>query len=190
MKNTNKEIKKLIFLIILLITLSLGATYAYLNLKASSNNPQGEAGCFEVEYTAGQNISSSNLSATTNYLEGAKTTMELSKSTNCDIYTTANIRLHTNTSTTTIPINSSHLAFKYKILNGSTITAEGSITSATEQDGSDLILLKDLSLTTTKTPYTIYLWVDSNLSIREEYDNKKYSGYIYAESTQTSTIEN
>lgn len=175
----NTQYIKLILLISILITLTLGGTYAFLNVRANNNSTTGTAGCFSVNYNANV-IDSSNLSATTNYLEGANTTVTLSKSSDCQIYSSADIYLYTNT-TTTAPIATVN-ALKYKVFQGSTLKAEGTIT----QTGATKLATVDL--TTTSTDYKVYLWVDSDLS-EGKYDNKTYSGYIYAESTQQSTIK-
>ena len=89
-KKSDKNIVKLLVLIILLITLALGGTYAFLTLSKNANNQKSTAGCFKVNYT-GQAINATNLSVTTNYLEGAKTTVSLSKASDCQAYTKANI---------------------------------------------------------------------------------------------------
>lgn len=183
---TKMQYLKLVFLIILLITLTLGATYAFLDLKASNDAaPTGQAGCFEVTYS-GQIINSSNLSVTNNYLEGARTEVTLTKSASCQIYTLSNIYIYTNSTGTTAPITDG--ALKYKVLNGSTLQSEGTIT----QTDTATPLLENIPLSTTASTYTIYIWVDSNVTnstTSRSYDNTKYSGYIYAESTQQSTIK-
>lgn len=179
---TKTQYIKLVFLIILLITLTLGATYAFLNLKTTDQNITGTAGCFEVSYS-GQVINSSNLSVTNNYLEGAKTEVTLGKKDSCQIYSTSNIYIYTNSAGTTAPITDG--ALKYKVLTGNTVKSEGTIT----QKDTATLMLENVPLSTTATKYTIYLWVDSNVTSNRAYDKTKYSGYIYAESTQQSTIK-
>ncbi len=183
-KKSDKNIVKLLVLIILLITLALGGTYAFLTLSKNANNQKSTAGCFKVNYT-GQAINATNLSVTTNYLEGAKTTVSLSKASDCQAYTKANIYIHTNTQAegTTAPIEKG--ALKYKILNGTTVTSEGTIT----EKGATKTILSNVDVTTTATTYTIYIWIDSSLTSNREFDQTKYSGYIYADSTQTSTVK-
>lgn len=179
-----KEKKKLIILIILVIGFILSATYAYLFLMVSNNTVTGEGGCFEVNY-AGQDISSSSLNSTTNYLEGAHSQITLSKNAGCDIYTEAEIYLHT-ASESTSPLGE---AFKYKILNGEDIVSEGSLVDLRDDNGN----LKDnrlatVSLSTTDVTYDIYLWIDSDLS-NGAYNGTVFSGYLYASATQTSNIK-
>lgn len=170
---------KSIIILSLIVFFSLSGTYAYMQLVATNNTATGQGGCFEVAYVGGQAITGASLVSTTNYLEGAHTQITLSKASNCKIYTEAQIMLSINTSTTTIPLNRS--AFKYKILNGSTTVSTGTISTANPT-------LANITLTNTATTYDIYLWIDSSISYGY-YDNKTFSGYLYATSSQTSTIK-
>ena len=158
-----------------------GSTYAFMSISDMNNEvANGDGGCFEVSYT-GQTLNAGTIISTTNYQESAHTTVTLSKDSSCKIYTEANIYLHTN-NTTTAPVDTIH-AMKYIILNGTTQISEGLITSKGD------FIIATVPLTDTQKTYTIYLWIDSNLS-GGAYHDTSYSGYIYAESAQTSTIEN
>ena len=176
-KNLN-PIKYLYFIIIYCIIITSG-TYAYQYINTTSSNITGMGGCFNVNYT-GENITTSSISTTTNYEDGSKTTVTLSKNSSCKLYTEANIYLHTNNNTTapieTIP------ALKYKLYNGSSQISEGTITNKNDY------LLGTVPLTDTSTTYTVYLYIDPAISIGN-YNGTSYSGYIYADSHQTSTIE-
>ena len=175
-----KENIKSLIIIALIVTFSLSSTYAYMQLEASNNTATGEGGCFEVDYVKGQDINSSSLKSTTNYLEGASTEVTLSKAEDCEIYTTAEIKINTNTTTDTEVLTG---ALKYKVVNKSTsaTVGEGTITTTSATQ------LASVNLTTTATVYTIYLWIDPEIS-QGTYNGKTYSGYIYAESRQQSTI--
>ena len=181
MNNIGKKNTKMTIIVTILIISLLGTTYAYINLNNQPNNATGQAGCFVVNYSA-QEINATNLTTTTNYEDGATTTVTLSQNTDCKIYTTASIYIHTDSSTTA-PISNPQ-ALKFKIYNGTTLINEGTIS----QTASDTAIATGLPLSTTATTYTIYIWIDSNISLGA-YDAKTYSGYIYADSTQTSTIK-
>ena len=157
-----------------------GSTYAFKIITATSNVATGEGGCFQVNYS-GQNLNAGDLLTTTNYLDGAHTTVTLSKDSTCKIYNEANIYLHTN-DTTTAPIDSKP-ALRYKLLSGENEISEGIISSKGDY------ILATVPITDTATTYTVYLWIDSDLS-EGAYHGTSFSGYIYAESAQTSTIEN
>lgn len=180
MKSIKKENLNSIVLIIVMITIALGATYAYMNLTVANNNTTGQGGCFNVSYL-GTTINNSSLKSTTNYEEGANSQITLSKSEDCLIYSEATIYMHTDNDTTTAPI-STIKALKYKILQGSSVIAEGVIDDL-ESDKA----LATISLNTTATIYDVYIWVDSAVSVGQ-YNEKTYNGYLYAKSSQTSTI--
>lgn len=177
-----KENLKSSIIIGLIVIFSLSATYAFLNLSVSKSDATGTGGCFNVSYTA-QNISNASLKSSTTYSEGAETTVTLSKDSSCKIYTESEIYLHTDSTNTTADFPFSNGAFKYRVENGGTMISEGAITS-----GNTDVVLATVPLTDTKTEYKIYIWIDSSLS-KGAYNDKSYSGYIYAKSTQTSTVK-
>lgn len=168
----------IIFIIIGLLLTIISGTYAYQSLSINNNSMTGMGGCFEVYYQ-GQQITSQNLVATDNYLNGASTTISLSKDSSCKLYNIANIYINTNT-TTTAPVETIY-ALKYKLFDGSTLIAQGAINTKGSQ------LITSVPLTDTTVTYTLYVWLDNSLS-SGYFDSTNYSGYIYADSTQTSTI--
>lgn len=175
-----KESLRSLIIIGLIIIFSLSATYAYLNLSISNNtSATGTGGCFNVSYT-GQNITNASLKSSTTYSGGATTTVNLSKDSSCKIYTQSSIYLYTNSSTTA-PISNG--SFKYRVEKAGTKVSEGVVTKV-----GGATLLATVPLTETKTDYKIYLWIDSNTS-NGTYHDKSFSGYVYAESIQTSSIK-
>lgn len=177
-----KENLKSSIIIGLIVIFSLSATYAFLNLSVNKNDATGTGGCFNVSYTA-QNISNASLKSSTTYSEGAATTVTLSKDSSCKIYTESEIYLHTDSDNTTTDFPFSNGAFKYRVEKSGTMVSEG-VVSTGETD----VILATVPLTDTKTEYKIYIWIDSSLS-KGAYNDKSYSGYIYAKSTQTSTVK-
>lgn len=178
-----KEKNKSIIIIFIVAILFLSATYAYFNLSVSNNTATGEGGCFEVNYT-GQEIDESALKSTVNYAEGAYSEITLSKNEDCEIYTTAEIYIHTD-SETTAPLAE---PLKYIILNEGTTVAEGSILEELTEEGDYAdVLLATVPLTEEEVIYDIYIWIDSSIS-NGIYNNTTYTGYLYAKSTQTSTV--
>ncbi len=174
----NKRVFIGLFALFFFLILTIGGTYAYLSLGNSNSTATGSV-CNTVVYT-GENINAGNLTSTTNYLEGSKTNVTLSYGKDCSAYTLASIYLHTNDETTS-PITSVP-AFKYKVFNGSTKVSEGVITAKGD------VKIATVPLTDTATTYNVYLYIDSNVS-NGYFDNKTYSGYIYASTVQTSTID-
>ena len=181
-----KENFKLSAIISLFVIISLSATYAYVEYTSTNAEATGNGGCFEVNYSA-QEINNNSLKSTSNYAEGESTDIILSKNGNCQIYTNASIYIYTN-STTTAPI-STYEALKYKVVkvnsDGSTTDIEGGTGTITTTG--DTLLVENIELTTTATTYTIYLWIDPAIS-GGNFHGTTYSGYIYASSSQSSTV--
>ena len=111
MKQPNK--KKYI-IILLIVVIGLPVTYAFINILASDNTEETDAGCFEVNYN-GEVLSASSLISTTDYLEGTHSQITLSVNDNCEVYETGNILVHTNEETTA-PLNDTQ-ALKYKVMS-------------------------------------------------------------------------
>ena len=176
----HKKILGISFFLIIYSIIITGSTYAFMNFNANSVAGEGQGGCFQVSYT-GQEITAGDFLSTDNYLESANTTVTLSKASTCKIYTEANIYLHTN-STTTAPIDTTP-AMKYKLITDDSVEYSGVVKKSCD------VLLAKVPITDTAKTYTLYLWVDYEVS-NGEYNDSTYSGYIYAESYQTSTIEN
>lgn len=172
---------KSIIIIGILVIFSLGSTYAFLNFRATnSSTATGEGGCFQVNYS-GQAINNLSVATTSTYTEGVSSDIILSKSTDCQIYTEADIYLYTDEDDTTAPITTVQ-ALKYKVMTGSTTVSEGTITTTGDTK------LATVTLSTTSTTYKVYLWIDADIS-NGSYNSTTYSGYIYASASQTSTIK-
>lgn len=169
--------------ILMLIVMSLSATYAYLLINSTNTTSSTQAGCFVVNYT-GQSINNMALQSTSDYTQGEVSKIVLSKNSDCEIYTEAAIYMHTNANSTDAPLENG--ALKYKIMSGDTEISSGVIEAVSE--GNEEQLLTTVELTTTDTTYDVYLWIDPDIS-KGSYNGKTYSGYIYANSTQTSTIK-
>ena len=177
-----KRLTRLSSVVLFIFTYAIvitGSTYAFLDMNATSDVATGQGGCFQVSYT-GQDLNAGNILSTDNYLEGAHTTVTLSKDSTCKIYTESNIYIHTNTEATA-PIDTTE-AMRYKLVTNDGYERNGFITVKGDT------LLGSVALTDTSTTYTIYVWIDSDLS-GGAYHDTTYSGYIYADSNQTSTVQ-
>lgn len=175
-----KQNIKLSLFIALTVVFSLSVTYAYIFLTATDTSETNQGGCFEVYYS-GQAINNSALQSTTDYTQGATSDIILSKDSSCKIYTEASINIHTDSTLTDAPLETG--ALKYKIMQGDTEISSGSINEPTTEDQT----LATVELTNTQTTYTVYLWIDSSISLGT-FNGKNYSGYFYASSTQSSTV--
>lgn len=178
-----KENIKLSITILLVVVFSLSVTYAYMELSASNSTSENQSGCFVVNYS-GQEINNSSLKSASDYTQGASSNIILSKNSGCKIYTEASIYIHTNSSETTAPLSNG--AMKYKVMQGTTEIQSGTI-SAVDENSEDQ-LLATVALTNQNVTYTVYLWIDPEVS-KGSYHGKNYSGYLYASSTQSSSIK-
>ena len=181
-----REVIKSIIIVSLIVILGISSTYAYMYFDTKKNNASsGEGGCFIVSYS-GTAINSTDLVSTSDYHNGAHSVISLSKDSSCKIYTQASIYLNIGNGST-IPFNGSFdyvNAFRYKILNNGNEITSGVV----RKNGDNDILLGTVSLGNTVKNYDIYLWIDSTLS-NGHYDEEVFSGNLYAESVQTSTIQ-
>ena len=180
-----QEYLKSIIIIGLILLFSISSTYAFLTLNATNSSATGQGGCFVVSYS-GDAITGIEVSSGAAYTSGAHSTVTLYKDSTCKIYSEASIYLHINTGST-IPLSPSNVAyesFKYKVMSGSTEISSGVVTGTIGND----FLLATVELSNTVKSYDVYFWIDSATSIGE-YDAKSFSGYIYAISTQTSTVD-
>ena len=165
---------------IIYFLLVTGSTYAYLYLENKNSNITGKGGCFVVDYQA-TSINASNLVSTVNYQDGASSVITISKNSSCNIYDYANIYLHTNENITAPITNIQALRYKVTTDSGSYWERNGLITTKGDT------LLATVPITSEKTIYHVYLWIDSSVSLGH-YDNTSYSGYLYATSIQSSSV--
>ena len=85
---------------------------------------------------------------------------------NFSLVTTSNIEIHSKISLEiiTLPTELNHESFRWNLYKDSTQIASGSFQNASV--GTDLLLTPYETITTTKSNYTLYIWIDG-----EHYDN-------------------
>ena len=85
---------------------------------------------------------------------------------NFSLVTTSNIEIHSKISLEiiTLPTELNHESFKWNLYKDSTQIASGNFLNASV--GTDLLLTPYETITTTKSNYTLYIWIDG-----EHYDN-------------------
>ena len=155
------------------IALVAGLTYAWLAWTSGNTILGGTTECFTINYVNGQNISG-QIIPSASYTGGKTTTVQIGIAPSCTIGGTGTIKLTTESSTT---INLNDGAVKYAVYNGSFEVASGNVTSGT-------IDLATVNLTTSQVTYTVYVWLDGELT-DNSYVGKTYSGYIHALAEQT-----
>lgn len=76
-------------------------------------------------------------------------------------------------------------SLKFNVINNTTKASVGSGTIQSQGDEDQE--LATVPLSTTAVTYKVYIWVDSNISLGT-FNGKEYSGYLYANSVQSSDI--
>ena len=179
---------KLTFLILLLVIIALGTTYAILTWASSNTSIAGNTKCFKVDYTKGQDINFGSITSGTGLVaqtsfnkdEAVSTTLTISRNADCDICGTGTISANITAS-----IDLSKGGLSYKVYLGSSKVKSGSITKT----GVSILYDNfDIKYTTTNT-YTIYFYLDAN-KIDNNYLKTNFTGKIYAEAKSTKEICN
>lgn len=177
---------KLTFLILLLVIIALGTTYAILTWASSNTSIAGNTKCFKVDYTKGQDINFGSITSGTGLVaqtsfnkdEAVSTTLTISRNKDCDICGTGTISANITAS-----IDLSKGGLSYKVYLGSSEVKSGSITKT----GVNILYDNfDIKYTTTDT-YTIYFYLDAN-KIDNNYLKTNFTGKIYAEAKSTNEI--
>ena len=156
----NNKLLYSILIVLLIILLSVGITYAIYTWSGSINI-NGISECFEVNYVKGQDIGSeespAKLSLASNYTEGLSTVVKVNLNDTCTILNgTGTLYLNTDSITSNILLTSNVL--KYQVLDGTTEITNGIITST-----GTLAIYDNIPITNEEKSITVYIWIDGNL---------------------------
>jgi len=169
-----------LILIMTLVVGGFGATYAFFAASISNSNKiSGNANCYTVNYTKGQDITGV-LTPGTAYSSGWSTGVVIYTNTGCNNLA-GTLYITTNSSST---MNLSDNALKYTVLKGSTVVATGSVNGNANQ-----AIYSNFALGTSSTTYTVYIWLDSASEDFTNLSDESYSGYIHADVKSTSGIK-
>lgn len=155
-----KKILYSILVVVLIIIVSVGITYAWLSWSGSVNI-SGTSECFDVNYVKGQDIGSeespAKLSLASSYTEGLSTVVKVNLNDTCTILNgTGTLYLNTDSITSNILLTSNVL--KYQVLDGTTEITNGVITST-----GTLAIYDNIPITNEEKSITVYIWIDGNL---------------------------
>jgi len=167
----------LIIAIIAIVVLASGITFALLvrNLEGETKLDLEVAG-LKINYLKGTDIIGGTLSPTLNRLEegSLSTEVELWKDTTDNLYGT--IYLNVNT----IGNNLKSDALNWEVWKGDTRLNFGTFTNI---NSGDIVKLTDaFSLSSDKTLYTVYVWLDDNLA-NSSMNGESFSGSISVTAT-------
>ena len=156
--------KRIIYLIMgvcSIIILLIGITTAWFEWKSEvDTNVTFNVSGLNITYEGEPTVIKGNLYPTM-YMNNTDNIIH-----NFSLVTTSNIEIHSKISLEiiTLPTELNHESFKWNLYKDSTQIASGSFQNATV--GTDILLSSNEKITTTKSNYTLYIWIDG-----EHYDN-------------------
>ena len=169
---------KLILLIIGIVLVIAGITYAAYTWVVPVFKITGSSECFDVKYVKGKDIGSDNdvktLMISDDYKGGLSSTLNISFNSTCTIKNgKGTLYLNTDSSTSSSLLESGTL--KYQIMRYSTNLGSGVISSTGQQ-----VIASNISLPSSNT-ITVYVWIDATGLSEEEVIallDTKYKGSV------------
>lgn len=166
---------KLILLIILLVMVITGVTYAVYTWKGNAF-VKGASECFGVNYVKGRNIGGNELLRLgESPLDGLSSTIEVSLNSKCTITVGEGILyLDIDNSTTDVLLSSG--ALKYQVINGNNLVCEGVLSSKGRN-----IICDNIRITDNIVTIIFIVWLDNSLVTDtniEEILSSTFSGKI------------
>ena len=172
--------KKFIIITILLITITLGVTYAWWRWNSTNNtNVTFTIDGITVTYEAGNDISGIKLIPVSTKEKGVTDNTAISK----DITVSASKTLYFDLNMNLEVFNDGlqHQSLKWEIYTGNTLVNSGNFGSATQ--GDTIQLLHNREVGTTSTTYKLYIWIDGNQDNPTTMMNQNYKFVLGATAT-------
>ena len=179
------KIGKCILIVVAVIFLTVGGTFAYWSGRSNNVNVNASLGNINncVRYTKGTNLTSSNFMPSASYTGGASTTITFyryaSGSNSCNINSTiyGTISIKINSIGTNLK---SEAGFKYALVSGSTVLAQGTFSG---KSAGTHVLKSNIALSTTSTTYTLYVWLDKSMELNEKIVGEGFSMELVVSAT-------
>ena len=162
--------------LLVLMAIALGSTLAWWTWSTSSNeqtNVVVTVGGITIDYEDGENITNNNLIPTS--------TKEKGISKDITVSSTGQVYLDLNMAVVTLEDGLKDVSFKYDIYNGSDLVTGGNF--ANSNVGDNIALLSGVEVTSTPTTYTLYVWIDGNMSNPNTMYNQNFEFRLNAEAT-------
>ncbi len=156
--------------------IALGSTLAWWTWSTSSSeqtNVVVTVGGITIDYEDGENITNNNLIPTS--------TKEKGISKNITVSSTGQVYLDLNMAVVTLDDGLKDASFKYEIYNGSELITGGNF--ANSNAGDNIALLSGVEVTSSPTTYTLYIWIDGNMSNPNAMYNQNFEFRLNAEAT-------
>ena len=168
--------KILIGLILVIGAIALGSSLAWWTWSTSSNeqtNVVVTVGGITIDYEDGDNITNNNLIPTS--------TKEKGISKDITVSSTGQVYLDLNMAVVTLDDGLKDASFKYEIYNGSELVTGGNF--ANSNVGDNIALLSGVEVTSSPTTYTLYIWIDGNMSNPNTMYNQNFEFRLNASAT-------
>ena len=173
--------KIIIGLILVMGAIALGSSLAWWTWSTSSNeqtNVVVTVGGITINYEDGENITNNNLIPTS--------TKEKGISKNITVSSTGQVYLDLNMAVVTLDDGLKDASFKYEIYNGSDLVTGGNFTNSNA--GDNIVLLSGVEVTSSPTTYTLYIWIDGNMSNPNTMYNQNFEFRLNAEATDEKPL--
>ena len=161
--------------------IALGSTLAWWTWSTSSNeqtNVVVTVGGITINYEDGENITNNNLIPTSTKEQGISKDITVSS--------TGVVYLDLNMAVVTLDDGLKDSSFKYEIYNGSELVTGGNF--ANSNAGDNIALLSGVEVTSSPTTYTLYIWIDGNMSNPNTMYNQNFEFRLNAEATDEKPV--
>ena len=143
--------------ILVIGAIMVGSSLAWWTWSTSSNeqtNVVVTVGGIIIDYEDGENITNNNLIPTSTKEQGISKDITVSS--------TGQVYLDLNMAVVTLDGGLKDASFKYEIYNGNNLVTGGNFSNSNV--GDNIELLNGVTVTSTPTTYTLYIWIDGNMS--------------------------
>ena len=161
--------------------IALGSSLAWWTWSTSSNeqtNVVVTVGGITIDYEDGEDITNNNLIPTS--------TKEKGISKDITVSSTGQVYLDLNMAVVTLEDGLKDASFKYEIYNGSDLVTGGNF--ANSNAGDNIALLSGVEVTSSPTTYTLYIWIDGNMSNPNTMYNQNFEFRLNAEATDEKPV--
>ena len=163
------------FLVILAL-LVIGVTYAWFVWRAPEDKSVSVSiGQITVNYDDGPDITNNNLIPVSSKEKGIVKNITVSSSSPTTLY----LNLYLNVKSISDYLKDA--SFKWAIYNGDSVITEGDFVSYV--NGDDITLLDGVAISSTPTTYTLYIWIDGNMTNPNYMFNQSFDFYLHADAS-------
>lgn len=167
MKKQKNSLVILIFIAIIILLGIIYGTYALWSYKSKTNarvNTITHGLDYYINYTKGQDITSSTLNPSKDYTGGNSATIELWKKD--DTYNIIGT-IYLDIKKIGDKLKNEE-ALRWTLVTDESIIREGNFKDHNAQTGSSFIINRDVPLRTTKQTFTVYIWLDENIELTND----------------------